>query len=178
MKKILAVLLSAMLVMTVFLTPYVIAEAVEPPASPGAPVPVAFTVNLTGLIIAILVAFFEFLLAWLLKAVIPPLKKWLNSHTTKNQQAILWNVITRLVEAAEQTITGINCGSEKMQFVKDALRRRGFEVDTYLIEAAVKEMNDRVIGEIAHELNIETEVEYDDSDDDTDAEPVEDDETE
>lgn len=171
MKKFLSILLCAMLMMTILCAPYVLAEAVEPPASPAAPVPVTYTVNLTGLIIAILVAFFEFLLAWLLKAVIPPAKRWLDSHTTKNQQQILWNVVKRLVEAAEQTITGLNQGEQKMAFVKAALNAHGYDVDTYLIEAAVKEMNDRAIGEIAHRLEV-------DEDEDPVDDEAEEDETE
>lgn len=171
MKRYFAVLLCAMMLMTILCTPYALAEVLEPPASPEAPASPTFTVNLTGLVIAILVAFFEFLLAWLLKAVIPPAKRWLDSHTTKNQQQILWNVVTRLVEAAEQTITGLNQGEQKMAYVKAALNAHGYDVDTYLIEAAVKEMNDRVIGEIAHRLELDEEDEPVDDD-------VEDDDTE
>lgn len=154
MKKFLAILLLAMMLTVLFCTPYVLAEALESPASPAVPAPVTYTINLTGLIIAILVAFFEFLLAWLLKAVIPPAKRWLESHTTKNQQQILWNVVMRLVEAAEQTITGLNRGSDRMQYVQSRLKAHGYEVDTYLIEAAVKEMNDKMIGVLAHALEL------------------------
>ncbi len=162
MKKFLSILLCAMLMMTILCAPYVLAEATKPPASPAAPAPTTYTINLTGLIIAILVAFFEFLLAWLMKAVIPPLKKWLDSHTTKNQQQLVWNVVNRLVEAAEQTITGCKRGKDKMRYVLAGLREHGFSVEPYLIEAAVKEMNDRALYEIAHELNIETAIPFDD----------------
>lgn len=162
MKKFLSILLCAMLMLTILCAPYVLAEAMEPPASPAAPAPVTYTVNLTGLIIAILVAFFEFLMAWLMKAVIPPLKKWLDSHTTKNQQQLIWNVVKRLVEAAEQTITGSNRGKDKMRYVLAGLREHGFSVEPYVIEAAVKEMNDRALYEIAHELSIETAIPVDD----------------
>ena len=158
MKKIFALLLSMMILLTIICVPYVLAEALEPPAAPSATAFQTVTINLTGLIVAILVAFFEFLLAWLMKAVIPPLKKWLDSHTTKNQQQLIWNVVTRLVEAAEQTITGINQGAQKMAYVKSMLQAHGYDVETYVIEAAVKEMNDRVLYEIAHELEIEHDV--------------------
>lgn len=175
MKKIFSLMLVLMFMLTVIFAAYAVAEALEPPASPAEPAAAAFTVNLTGLIVAILVAFFEFLLAWLLKAVIPPLKQWLDSHTTKNQQQLIWNVVKRLVEAAEQTITGLNKGEQKMAWVKSMLQAHGYSVDTYVIEAAVKEMNDRALVEIAHELDIDNSAGNTVFDPDTDDE---DDETE
>ena len=157
MKKYLSILLCAMILATILCAPYVLAENLEPPATPDVPAPITYTVNLTGLIVAILVAFFEFLLAWLLKAVIPPLKAWLAVHTTEKQRRLIWDAVCRLVEAAEQVIKGPGLGERRMAYVKAGLQERGFTVDTDMIEAAVKRMNDRAASEISHALEITTE---------------------
>ena len=111
-------------------------------------------IDLTGLVVSIVVLIGEALLAWLLKAIIPPAKKWLDSHTTKNQQTVIWNVVKRLVEAAEQIITGEGKGDEKLAWVEAQLRHYGYDFDRYAVEAAVKEMNDRSLAVIAEELDI------------------------
>lgn len=136
MKKILAILLAIMLVLFMF-----VAEAAAESGQPTLPV----QIDLTKLVIAVLFFVFDFLLAWLIKAVIPPAKKWLDSHATKNQQAVLWNLVKRLVEAAEQMIVGEGRGEEKLVWVIDKLKSKGYFVDRYLIEAAVKEMNDKLL---------------------------------
>ena len=148
MKKFLAVLLTIMLLSMILCPAYIAETATEPPA------PTAPLVDLTQLVIAVLVLIFNFLLAWLLKAVIPPLRKWLDAHTSSEQQTLMWNVIMRLVEAAEQTITESGAGARKMAYVQAGLRAHGFTVDPALIEAAVKEMNDRSLAVIAEELDI------------------------
>lgn len=67
MKKLLSVLLAAVLL--IVLTAACIAEtAAEPPAP-------MFTVNVTQLLIAIIGIIFNALLVWLVKTVIPPLKR-------------------------------------------------------------------------------------------------------
>ena len=81
-------------------------------------------------------------------------KKWLEEKTTTEQRNAMWNVIVKLVEAAEQVI-GAGKGSEKMQYVKDALLAAGYEVDVDLIEAAVKEMNDKVLDAIEYGFSLE-----------------------
>ena len=101
-------------------------------------------IDLTGIIIAVVGLIFNFLIAWLGKKIVPPLKKWLEEKTTAEQRQAMWNVITKLVEAAEQVI-GAGKGAEKLQYVKDALLAAGYSVDADLIEAAVKEMNDKAL---------------------------------
>lgn len=147
MKKIFAFLL-AMMLLTVFCFTC-LAETPAAPAQPTAPL-----VDLTSLVVAIVVLIFEGLMAWLLHAIIPPAKKWLDSHTSKNQQTVIWNVVKRMVEAAEQIITGEGKGDEKLAWVEAQLRQRGYNIDRYAIEAAVKEMNDKSLTAIAEELGI------------------------
>lgn len=150
MKKIFAFLL-AMMLLTVFCFTC-LAETPAAPAQPTAPL-----VDLTSLVVAIVVLIFEGLMAWLLHAIIPPAKKWLDSHTSKNQQTVIWNVVKRMVEAAEQIITGEGKGDEKLAWVEAQLRQRGYNIDRYAIEAAVKEMNDKSLTAIAEELGIPSE---------------------
>jgi len=147
MKKILALVLAAML-----LTVFCFACLAETPAVPVQPT--APLIDLTGLVVSIVVLIFEGLMAWLLHAIIPPAKKWLNSHTSKNQQTVIWNVVKRMVEAAEQIITGENKGDEKLAWVEAQLKQKGYNIDRYTIEAAVKEMNDKSLTAIAAELGI------------------------
>ena len=154
MKKFLAVLLAIMLVLFMF-----VAVAA---AESGQPI-VPLQIDLTKLVIAVLFFVFDFLLVWLIKAVIPPAKEWLDSHATKNQQAILWNLVKRLVEAAEQMIKGEGRGKEKLVWVIDKLKSKGYRVDRYMIEAAVKEMNDKLL----YALEDELEFSYDDDDEET-----------
>lgn len=107
MKKIISILLALMLVTVTCM--FCLAETTAEPVTPTAPM-----VDLTGLVVSIVLLIGEALLAWLLKAIIPPAKKWLDSHTTKNQQTVMWNVVKRLVEAAEQIITGEGKGDKKL----------------------------------------------------------------
>lgn len=151
MKKIIAILLALMLLAVFCVT--CLAEAAAEPVAPTAPL-----IDLTGLVVSIVIFVGEMLLAWLLKAIIPPAKKWLDSHTTTNQQTVMWNVVKRLVEAAEQIITGEGKGDEKLAWVEAGLRQHGYTIDRYLIEAAVKEMNDHGLNEIAQELGIADDV--------------------
>jgi fucose permease len=139
MKKLFSVLLAAMLLIA--LTVGIAETAAEPPAA-------MFTINVTQLLIAIIGVVFSALLAWIVRAVIPPLKGWLDEHTTTEQQTRAWTMIKWLVEAAEQTITGYAKGSERLDWVISELKRRGIEVDRALVEAAVKEMKDKAGKEI------------------------------
>lgn len=106
------------------------------------------TVNVTQLVIAILGVVFNIMLAWVIKAVIPPLKEWLKVHTTAETQTRTWTMIKWLVEAAEQTITGYARGDDRMTWVLAQLKARGIEVDPVLIEAAVKEMKDNAYKQV------------------------------
>ena len=138
MKKYFAVLLAAVLLAVFCFTCM---------AETAAPAPM-FTINVTQLVTAIIGVVFSALLAWIVKAVIPPLKGWLDEHTTTEQQTRAWTMIKWLVEAAEQTITGYAKGSEKLEWVIKELKARGIEVDRALVEAAVKEMNDKAKADI------------------------------
>lgn len=102
-----------------------------------------FTINVTQIVIAAMAVLFNLLLAWILTSVIPPVKEWLDEHTTSEQQNRVWTITKWLVEAAEQTITGYSKGRERMQWVLNQLCDRGIMVDVDLIEAAVKEMKDK-----------------------------------
>lgn len=139
MKKLLSVLLAAMLLIA--LTAGIAETAAEPPAP-------MFTINVTQLLIAIIGVVFSSLLAWIVRAVIPPLKGWLDEHTTTEQQTRAWTMIKWLVEAAEQTITGYAMGQKRLEWVQAQLKARGIEVDRVLVEAAVKEMNDKAKADI------------------------------
>ena len=118
-----------------------IAETVENVAETPAS---AFAIDLTQIIVSIIGLVFSFLLTWLIKAVVPPVKKWLEARTTAQQREML-NALTRqLVNAAEQTI-GAGKGKEKLQYVCEQLKKRGYTVDLDVIESSVKEMNDTLL---------------------------------
>lgn len=138
MKKFLAIMLTAML-LTVFLF-----SCLAETAAPGP----MFTVDVTQLVISIIGVIFSALLAWIIKAVIPPVKTWLIEHTTTEQQTRAWTMIKWLVEAAEQTITGYAMGQKRLAWVLEELKARGIKVDRALVEAAVKEMNDSAKAQI------------------------------
>ncbi len=150
MKKFFALVLAIVMVLTITVIPF--AAIAEETAADVPAVPV--TINLTGVVIAVVGLIFNFLLAWLGKKVVPPLKAWLEEKTTTEQRNAMWNVIVKLVEAAEQVI-GAGKGSEKMQYVKEALLAAGYEVDVDLIEAAVKEMNDKVLDAIEYGFSLD-----------------------
>ncbi len=134
MKKIFALITAAALMLTLLaLPPVALAEGEAAPA---------FQVDLTGLITAILWMVFNFVLAFMAKNVVPPLKKFLEEKTTDAQRRSMWDVIVKLVEAAEQMI-GNGKGAEKLEYVQKALENAGYHADRALIEAAVKEMNAR-----------------------------------
>lgn len=102
------------------------------------------TIDLTGVIVAVAAVAFEVLLGWAAKIVVPAVRDWLDERTTESQRKRLYELIEKLVEAAEQVI-GRGFGEEKFRYVANELQLRGYEVDTDLIEAAVKEMNDRAL---------------------------------
>lgn len=63
---------------------------------------------------------------------------WIEAKTTNEQQATLKAVVKTLVFAAEQT-WGAGHGDEKLDFVIEQLRIKGYTVDRLEIEAAVGE---------------------------------------
>ncbi|MEE1199120.1 MAG: phage holin, LLH family [Christensenellales bacterium] len=166
MKKILAVILALILVFSVCAV--AMAEEVVAPIVEQAPM-----IDLTQIVTSIIGLIVSFLLAWFIKAVIPPLKKWLEAKTTAEQRTMLYQVVQNLVNAAEQLI-GRGKGSEKMKYVIAALEERGFEVDLDMIESAVKEMNDKAMAQALAVLNAKSaEKESDESDPTTEDEDTE-----
>lgn len=67
---------------------------------------------------------------------------WIQARTTNEQQTLLHATIRTLVFAAEQ-IYGAGGGEEKMKYVQEQLKWRGFDVDLAAIEAAVRELGDK-----------------------------------
>lgn len=134
MKKIFALVL-AFIVMFALLCPALVyaEEAAAPEPAP--------LIDLTGIVLSVVRLLFYVLLAWLVKAVIPPVRRWLDAKTTAEQRSLMYQVVYELVNAAEQTI-GSGRGSDKLAYVRQALREKGFDVDLDMIEAAVKQMND------------------------------------
>lgn len=141
------ILLAGMILMMGGMIAYALAEAADP--APGVPL-----VNLTGVIVAALALVFDFLLAWIAKVMIPPIKAWMKQHMTERQRGMAWDLICKLVDAAEQIITGPGMGTSRMDYVKQALLDRGVEVDTDLIEAAVKRMNERMMLTLEEGLDV------------------------
>lgn len=115
----------------------------EEPATAPVPAP-AFTVDLTQIVVSVIGIVFSFLLTWLIKAVVPPVKEWLKTRTTAQQRDMFNNLVRQLVLAAEQTI-GAGKGSEKLRYVCDRLTDKGYMIDLDAIEATVKEMNDSLL---------------------------------
>lgn len=64
---------------------------------------------------------------------------WIKARTTAEQQAMLGAMVRTLVYAAEQ-LYGAGHGPEKLDYVIEELRVRGFDADRAAIEAAVREM--------------------------------------
>lgn len=151
--------LFAMVMVIVMLLVWVSCWTLAEEGGAAAPAPV---VDLTGLLIALLLAAFEFLMARFARVLIPPAKKWLEAHTTEKERGLLWNAVCELVEAAEQIIRGPALGERRMAYVQAGLRQRGLTVDTDMIEAAVKQMNDRMMlamGDVFSTTTTETETE-------------------
>ena len=83
---------------------------------------------------------FEVLIALLASVLTLKVLPLIRSKLTAQQQEMLKGTIRTLVYAAEQ-VYGSGFGQEKMHYVAEKLRERGFEVDLAAIEAAVREMN-------------------------------------
>lgn len=82
---------------------------------------------------------------------------WIKAKTTNEQQAMLRAAVKTLVFAAEQTY-GAGHGSEKLDFVIEQLRCKGYTVDRVEIEAAVGEyINNFPVIECTDEIVVEKE---------------------
>ena len=125
------------------------ASATPRPAEPETAAEPAPTVNLTGLLLAVLWLAFDALLAWIARSVIPPAVSWFRAHTSLKTQERTWQIVVRLVEAAEQTIVGPLRGPERLRWVLSSLSRLGIIVDQALVEAAVYEMHAQAAQTIA-----------------------------
>lgn len=114
----------------------------------------AVTVDVTGVIVTLAWLIFDVILGWVAKKYLPSLKAWLDEKTTAQQQARIYDLIEKLVLAAEQII-GKGFGSDKFEYVRRELELRGIAVDREMIEAAVKEMNDKALKVMGETLDIE-----------------------
>lgn len=65
---------------------------------------------------------------------------WIKARTTAQQQVLTQSTTEILMRAAEQ-LYGSGRGQEKLKYVEAELERRGYQVDTAAIEAAVRSMN-------------------------------------
>jgi type II secretory pathway pseudopilin PulG len=83
---------------------------------------------------------FQAIIALLAALVTYKLIPWIKSKTTQEQQKSLLATVNILVFAAEQ-LYGAGKGPEKLQYVKDKLGERGYDIDIEAIEAAVKDLN-------------------------------------
>lgn len=83
---------------------------------------------------------------------------WIKAKTSAAQQANITAVIKMLVFAAEQ-IYGANSGAEKMQYVKERLLERGYDIDIPAIESAVAQY----INFVPVHLELQQEAEDDDN---------------
>lgn len=148
MKKLLSILLVVVLLMVGTFCAFALAETVET-ISTTAPL-----VDLTAVIVALMLAVFDFLLAWIAKVIVPPIKEWLATHTTEKQRGLLWDATCKLVDAAEQIIKGPLQGEKRLAYVEAGLKQRGLTVDNDLIEAAVKRMNDKALSTIGTAFDV------------------------
>ena len=64
---------------------------------------------------------------------------WLKPKASAEQLSALQLITKTLVFAAEQ-IYGSGTGEEKLKYVEEELKKRGFTVDRAMIEATVKEL--------------------------------------
>lgn len=91
---------------------------------------------------------FEAIIALVAALVTYKVIPWIKAKTTESQQVILMATVRTLVYAAEQ-LYGAGKGEEKLQYVKQKLEEKGFDVDIDAIEAAVKEITIEIAKEKA-----------------------------
>lgn len=85
-----------------------------------------------------LTPFFQALIGLLAAAITCFVIPWIHARTTEAQQKNLKAVVRVLVYAAEQMFGG-GAGEQKLNFVREQLQERGYDVDLEAIEAAVRE---------------------------------------
>lgn len=136
-KRTAIIALLLVLALLVFAEAYAVAETAEAPAP-------VFTIDLTQIVVSIIGIVFSFLIAWLARVIVPPVKKWLEARTTAQQREQFNLLVRQLVLAAEQTL-GAGKGGEKLKYVCEQLTDRGYKIDLAAIEATVKEMNDTLL---------------------------------
>lgn len=137
MKKMIVTLLVIALAMYWALMAYAVAED----TAAAAPM-----VDITRVLTAAVLFIFDIVLAWIARVIIPPVKAWIEENTTEKQRGLMWDVVYELVAAAEQLIQGPGQGEKRMAYVKSKLRERGLDVNVDMIEAAVRQMNERLMG--------------------------------
>lgn len=79
---------------------------------------------------------FNAIIALIAAIVVHKVIPWIKAKTSNEQHILLEATVRTLVFAAEQ-IYGAGNGYEKMQYVSDKLKEKGFKVDIDVIEAAV-----------------------------------------
>lgn len=85
-----------------------------------------------------LTPFFQALIGLLAAVITCFVIPWIHARTTEAQQRNLRAVVRVLVYAAEQMFGG-GAGEQKLNFVREQLQERGYDVDLEAIEAAVRE---------------------------------------
>ena len=74
-----------------------------------------------------------------------------NLKVLMSRKNITNEVLARLLGVHRDTIAK---GDEKLAYVESWLKKYGYDIDRFVIEAAVKEMNDRQLTVVAEELEI------------------------
>lgn len=78
---------------------------------------------------------------------VPKIKEWLETRTSKDTQEVLKTLIDSFVRAAEQLLRDSDDdGTKRMNYVQDKLRELGFEITSdvvSMIEASVWEVNNQ-----------------------------------
>lgn len=106
------------------------------------------TIDITGVVVAIVVLTMDLILGWAMKKIMPSLRAWLEAKTSESQRIMIYGIIEEMVQAAEQ-LFGSGHGDLKREYVAAALRAKGIVVDFDQIEAAVKRMNDKLLKELS-----------------------------
>lgn len=81
---------------------------------------------------------------------------WIKAKATNEQQAMIKAAVKTAVFAAEQ-IYGAGNGENKLEYVCEMLRNKGYDVDRVEIEAAVGEFLNNVVRDTAPQVRDSTE---------------------
>ncbi len=125
MKKYMTVLLLVMTTMLMMTIPMAMAEVVDA-------VPIIPAIDLTPI--------FQAIISLIAALVAYKLIPWIKANTNVTQQDALLMVTRTLVFAAEQ-LYKVGAVQDRLMYVKDQLRARGYHVDIDTIEAMVRELN-------------------------------------